>query len=428
MFRLMLIAAALWALWPLSARSVAAGSHVRWVKAIGEQAYLEACYGVDVASDQGFILAGRRSADTPGAKSNAYFVRTDGEGQVRWTAEVDPFPNFASHSRLLDVVAADDGGFVAAGWAESPDYGDEGYLVKIDAAGRLQWHYIYGNVNMGGGDEDDRFEAMAKTRDGGYILAGTTEALAQRGWTDAWLVKVDANGRIEWSRTYGGDGLEYAYDVIQSEDGGYVFVGSTNSFGDETRTYLQKTLSNGDQAWLQVYDANGSDEDGEQEGRGIRQSMDGGYMVAGWYAAGADPGFPFFAKFDAAGNWQQAMGSAVGDGNDVFSALTSTGDGGFLAVGRTNSRGQGSYDVLTVKTGQYGIIRWSETIGAADYDAAYAVQTVGTRDAVVCGKTVGRQWPGGTDMLLIRMEVNPPPKLKYKLYVPVIRYGARFAR
>ncbi len=420
MLRFLSIAAALLVLLLLTTQSAVADSHVRWMKAIGDQSHLEICYGVDALPGGGFILAGRRSADTHGAKSNAFFVRTDDEGNVAWRSEIDPFPDFNSHSRLLDVVAGDDGGFVAAGWAESPDYGDEGYLVKIDASGRLQWHYIYGNVNLGYGDEDDQFEAIAKTNDGGYILAGTTEALAQRGWTDAWLVKVDASGRIEWSRVYGGHGLEYAYDVSPTSDGGYIFVGSTNSFGNETRTFIQKTLAHGDQQWLQVYNANG-DDDGDQEGRAVRQIADGSYVVAGWYEAGSDPGFPFVAGFSSAGNFQWASVSDPGAGNDVYSAMTLTSDGNVLAVGRTNSVGQGSYDALVVERAANGVGHWWETVGGQDYDAAYAVQAIPSGGAIVCGKTVGMQWPGGTDMLLIRLKRNSPSSLKFRLYAPLFR-------
>ncbi|NOX63624.1 MAG: hypothetical protein GXP42_17000 [Chloroflexi bacterium] len=418
MHKLIYIAIAILTLLPIPARAEWTAQHVRWMKAIGEQGYLEVCYGVDIVPNRGFILAGRRSPDAAGAKSNAFFVRTDDDGKVKWQSEIDPYPNFKSHSRLLDVVAADDGGFVAAGWVESPDYGDEGYLVKIDAAGRLQWHYIYGNVNMGGGDEDDGFEAIAKTSDGGYIMAGATEALAERGWTDAWLVKVEANGQLQWSRVYGGDGLEYAYDVIQTSDGGYAFVGSTNSFAYETRTFIQKTLSNGDQQWLQVYDANGAEDDGTQEGRAIRQTADGGYLVAGWFAAGSDPGFPFTLKLDGDGDRLWMRASDLGTGYDVYSAMTLTEDGGFLAAGRTNSVGEGDYDALVVKAASAGYTQWWEAVGGGDYDAAYAVQSIEGGGVIVCGKTVGMQWPAGTDMLLVRLDTALPPSLKYRLYAP----------
>ena len=394
-------------------------NHALWAKAIGEQAYLEACYSVQETSDNGYILAGRRSLGAGGAKSNVFFVKTDANGNVQWSKEIDPYPTFDSHSRVLDVVQAGDGGYVATGWVDTPDYGEEGYLVKIDAMGNLQWHYIYGNVDLGGGYDDDSFESISKTSDGGYILAGVTEALAQRGWTDAWMVKVNAAGRTVWSQVYGGDSLEYAYAVIQATDGGYVFAGSTDSLGDETRVFVQKTHGDGAQQWLKVFDWNGSSDSGDQEGRAVEQSSDGGYIIAGYYELGADPGAAFLLKLDANGAEQWGRTYDLGHGSEVFSAVALDDNGGYIAAGRTNSIGAGSYDALVVKTDAVGNQKWSEVYGGTDYDAAFSVRRTGDGGHILGGKAVGLQWAGGTDMYLIRMGKDSPPAYDYAVYLPM---------
>jgi len=384
--------------------------HALWTRAIGAQTYLEECYSVQKTTDGGYILAGRRSLDTSGAKSNAFLVKTDANGSVQWSREVDPYPSYSSNSRLLSVVQATDGGYVAAGWVETPVYADEGYLLKTNSTGAVQWQYIYG------GDDDDSFASIGRTADGGYILAGVTESFAQDGLNDAWLVKVDAAGQTAWHQVYGGSSLEYAYEVIETSDGGYAFAGSTDSFGNETRVFVQKTSSTGNQQWLNVIDLNGASDSGDQEGRSIKQTSDGGYIVGGWYEAGSDPGVPFLLKLDSSGNEQPPTTYNLGSGSEKFSSVDLADDGGYIAVGRTNSAGSGSYDVLIAKTDSSGTTEWSETYGGSDYDAAYSVQQTGDGGYIIGGKAVGLQWAGGTDMYLIRIGIPSP----HSVYLPLL--------
>jgi hypothetical protein len=63
---------------------------------------------------------------------------------------------------------------------------------------------------------------------------------------DAWILKLNANGEIEWQKTYGGAGFDLAHTIGQTEDGGYVVGGWTDSFG----------AGNGDM-WILKLDANG---------------------------------------------------------------------------------------------------------------------------------------------------------------------------
>lgn len=70
-----------------------------------------------------------------------------------------------------------------------------------------------------GGTKDDKASFVRQTLDGGYILAGFTESYGA-GYEDAWLIKTDANGNQQWSKTFGGKVLDRAYSVQQTSDGG----------------------------------------------------------------------------------------------------------------------------------------------------------------------------------------------------------------
>ncbi len=386
--------------------------HALWTKAIGDQTYLEECYSVQKTDDNGYILAGRRSLSTQGAKSKVFLVKTNFNGDVQWSKEIDP--GFNDHSRGLSVLQADDGGYVIAGWAETPTKGTQGYLIKTNSTGTVQWDYVYG------GDDDDSFESVSKTSDGGYILAGHTVSYAHLGYSDAWLMKVNSDGQVIWDTVHGGTGNEWAYEVIQTTDGGYIFSGSTSSEEtfdiDDEAVFIVKTDNSGYPQWFKTFDLSTY---GSEEAESIEQTADNGYIIGGWYEAGSDPGVPFLIKTSSSGDeqWRHFYNLAS---NDVFSSVDIADDGGYIAAGRTNSTGNGSYDALVIKTDASGNEEWCDVYGGSDYDAAYSIQQTGDGGYIIGGKAVGLQWAGGTDMYLIRI-------YDHFVYLPLIsnyRQGA----
>lgn len=75
------------------------------------------------------------------------------------------------------------------------------------------------------GTSDDMAYSVIETGDGGYALAGRTDSFGA-GLLDFWLVKIDDAGNVQWSKTYGGTGDEYAMTLVQTDDGGYALAGS----------------------------------------------------------------------------------------------------------------------------------------------------------------------------------------------------------
>jgi hypothetical protein len=97
--------------------------------------------------------------------------------------------------------------------------------VKTNSKGIKEWEKTYGESGL------DSAYAVQQTTDGGYIFAGETFSLGAYGWTDAWLVKTDSEGNVEWEKTIGGSGDDLASAVQQTVDGGYVIAGCTDSYG-----------------------------------------------------------------------------------------------------------------------------------------------------------------------------------------------------
>lgn len=143
-----------------------------------------------------------------------------------------------------DIEHTRDGGFVIVGWTTSRD-GDVGenygsydiWLVKIDPFGHIDWEQNYG------GSQQDRAYSVLQTEDGGYIILGDSNSSDgdvpdNKGRSDVYIIKTTSSGAIDWQRTYGGSGFDFGHSIITTEDNGYLVVGTTQSDdGDVQQNY-----------------------------------------------------------------------------------------------------------------------------------------------------------------------------------------------
>lgn len=97
-------------------------------------------------------------------------------------------------------------------------------LSASSAPPPTEWNKTYG------GTGDDWAGSVVQTSDGGFVMAGGTDSFGA-GDYDFWLVKTDAEGNMEWNKTYGGERSEMATFLVQTGDGGYALAGYTGSFG-----------------------------------------------------------------------------------------------------------------------------------------------------------------------------------------------------
>ena len=129
----------------------------------------------------------------------------------------------------------------------------------------------------GGSGIDDAY-SLQQTSDGGFIAAGATTSIGAGSTDDIFLLKTNGTGDTVFTKSYGGSADESANSVQQTNDGGYILCGSSNSFSGNSNydVCLIKTNSIGDTLWTKTY--GGTDED---YGRSIKQTSDGGYIVTG---------------------------------------------------------------------------------------------------------------------------------------------------
>jgi hypothetical protein len=285
----------------------------------------------------GYILVGRRYS----LEYEIFLLKVRG-----WSTEYRAYPvsGFLSPSSAQQTS---DGGYVIVG------FGNDAFLIKTDMSGNLEFYRVYAIAYNNG------ISSVQQTSDGGYVLAGWTNFWSGGNNFDAFIIKTNASGNVQWAKTYGGTNNDSAYSVQQTSDGGYILAGVTYSFGTGGGdAFLIKTDANGNVQWAKTYGGAGID-------KFIRvlQTSDGGYIAVGHTSSFGAGGYDvFLVKTDANGNvqWAKTYG---GWNNDIASSFQRTSDGGYIVVGTTWSFGVGGSDVFLIKTdangniGSCGIVR-----------------------------------------------------------------------
>jgi hypothetical protein len=130
----------------------------------------------------------------------------------------------------------EDGGYILAGYMESSwpegelinDY-NCAFFLKLSAEFQIEWQRFFGNDD---GTTEERALAVEPTDEGGYIAVGSTSSFGMGG-RDVLVMKLDSAGQVVWQKAYGGEGREEAHLVQQTPDGGFIVIGYTTSFQSE---------------------------------------------------------------------------------------------------------------------------------------------------------------------------------------------------
>jgi hypothetical protein len=229
------------------------------------------------------------------------------------------------------------------------------------------WSRTYGRTS----NSNDSANAVIQTADGGYAIVGTTSE-ARFEADDAWLVKTDSSGEMQWSQTYGGPDYDSANSVIQTSDGGYVIAGTKNEWGNEgSGVWLFKTDASGNMEWEQIF--SGTEDNPAYYGWWVVQTQDGGYAIACdfWFESSA-AGISLI-KTDSQGNflWMHTYGSGASLG--AFSFIE-TSDGCFaIASSKPREGVRNGSDFWLIKTDSNGEMQWEKTYSDGLGDDAYSI-------------------------------------------------------
>ncbi len=303
----------------------------KWSQTFGGRSW---AVGVSVEQtlDEGFIICGLIESSHYD-RTEVYLIKTDDAGIEEWSKRFLGKGSAEGHG----VRQTSDGGYIIAGSTEAPGSDDADiYLIKTDVFGNRQW-----DKTLGSGD--DEASCIQETSDGGFVVVGETEHHDEE---DVYLLKIDELGNEEWSRTFGGPEEDEGFWVEQTSDGGFIVIGVTESFGTgEEDVYLIKTDEAGNELWSRTF--GGPDDD---EGFSVRQTLDGGFVIVGVTESfGVDEGDVYLINTDALGNeeWSRTFG---GEKEDVGISVQQIADGSFIIAGYTESFGIGRRDVYVINT------------------------------------------------------------------------------
>lgn len=307
---------------------------LKWEKAYGGSAS-EIGYSIQVTADGGYIVAGQ-TASTDGDVTgfhgtsatyypDAWVQKLDSLGTLEWQKCLGG--TWYDYGRVIQV--ASDGGYIMVGYTQSADGDVSGghgnndvWVVKLDVNGLIQWQKCLG------GSGDDAGYDIQVTSDGGYILCGYTKSnngdvTGNHGYNDAWIVKLDSIGTLQWQKTLGGTKLDFGNSIKPTSDGGYILIGRTTS------------------------------NDGDISGNNGNVDV-------------------WVVKLDSIGiiQWQNSLG---GTGSEEGCCIQNTPDGGYILTGHTNSNdidvsgNHGNTDAWVVKMNSTGMVQWQKCLGGTGY-------------------------------------------------------------
>ena len=293
--------------------------------------------------------------------TDGWVVKLTVSGDIQWQRCLGG----SNNEEIYAVELTNDGGYIAVGSSESMDgdltntnSGTDCWVVKLNSMGGIEWQRCYG------GFQKDVGSAIQQTKDGGYIMAACANSSnndvtfnhnTTGFWPDEWIVKLDSIGNIKWEKSFGGSKADYAIDIKQTPDNGYIVAGQTfstdgdvtnnhdtlNQFGDAWIIKLDQT---GNLKWEKCY--GGSDDEGATS---VQLTSDGGYVFAGYtFSVDGDPtGYPhlylgvnfgdcWVVKLDSVGHikHQKCLG---GYAQDLTTTIALTSDGGYILGGSTSS-------------------------------------------------------------------------------------------
>jgi len=309
----------------------------------------------------------------------------------------------SGNDKAYSVKQTSDGGYIVVG--ETSSFGDEDgdiWVLKLSSIGAIEWQRAYG------GSDYDYAMSIKQTSDGGYIVGGSSFSFGA-GDKDFWILKLSSAGDIEWQRRYGGNEWDHVHSIQQTSDQGYIFAGSTGSFGAGSIDFwILKLSSAGDIEWQKTYGGSADD-----KARSIKQTIDGGYIVSGhtrsfgleeddWGGSSDDDIWILKLFQDGEIEWQKTYG---GSGDDIAQSIQITMDEGYIVAGWTNSFGAAyGDDFWVLKLSSEGDIEWHKIYdGGNDSDKAYAIQQTDDGGYVVVGWTNSFSTEYNDDFWVLRL-------------------------
>lgn len=257
--------------------------------------------------DKGYILGGtsespkgenadknpyEKSEDSRGSM-DFWIVKLSERGKVEWQRTIGG----TYYDLLRSVHQTLDGGYILGGYSNSPKSGEKQgksygngdfWIVKLTAEGKIEWQKMFGK------EGEDDFRTIIPTKDKGYLLGGTSEVkqnnlVLRVANIDWWIIKLDKRGNKEWEQTFDIGKKDRLISITESSKGEYLLAGYA---GEEVQNqskegiedyFVIKINENGEKQWQKSVGGKSSD-----RLQGVVKSRDGAYILAGTSNSGAE--------------------------------------------------------------------------------------------------------------------------------------------
>jgi hypothetical protein len=366
-------------------------------------------------------------------------------GQVEW----QKCYGGSGEDIAFDIIPDNQKQFVIFGGGGSTDgdiVGNHGpgdfWILSCDSIGNILWQECYG------GSDEEVSNSFIKCYDNGYAAIGWTlssdfdvvgrhDSSLCHTCADTWVVKLDSNGVLEWSKCYGGCFAEKGYSMIQTRDSGFAFASSTRSdngdvqgihggvvgLGGEEDYWIVKTDAVGNIQWQKCF--GGSDAEEPEE---LIQTSDNGFVIIGTTASSDYDVVGYHAlvgatdawiiKIDSVGNleWQKCLGGTY---TEVGKKIIQLGDGGYLALcfsystdGDLSSNPANGVDVWLLRLDNAGNILWQQCFGGSNSDLGSDIKLTSDGGFIITGLTDSNDGDvsgnhGDVDMWVLKFDLIP---------------------
>jgi len=266
------------------------------------------------------------------------------------------------------------------------------WLLKVDPQGEMIWETVLG------GTKNDVAYSLLALDDGDYLVVGSTASYGS-GIDDLWVLKTNSNGDILWNITVGGTKHDLGREIISTSDDGYVVIGETGSYGAGWNdVWLVKLDQDGSVSWNMTYGGSMND-----IGKSVRETGDGFILAGISESFGSDLTQGYMIHVDLKGElvWEQTYGGASDDYLESVELLPGVG---YIATGFTSSTGTGESDVWLFSTSSEGDLIDETFYGGSMRDRMYEIVPTSDDGYILVGFTWSFGSTGNGYLIKITME------------------------
>ena len=355
------------------------GPEEEWNVTFGGDMY-DVFFTVQETSDSDFIALGGRDASSWDIGGDCWLVKIDENGDMLWDKTFGGSQTDNGHG----LLQTSDGGFIISAITESYGAGSyDAWVIKTDSSGNELWNKTYGGKYY-----DLAEKTIPLTPEGDFLIVGNTLSFGTAGSLDGWLIKIDANGNEKWNKTYGTKDFEHLWEVRITSDGDYVMIGYVeNSSTNRRDAWVVKTDADGNLQWEKKYGP-------AYQGLSIHETADNGYILLAEVEDTVFGGYlnAWMVKIDKDGDeeWNKMFITPQGENRfAVHHNIQDIQGDGFVLTGVTNAElpVYSVGDMWLTKIDEHGNILWEKIIGGSSYDTTYTVGLTSDGGFISAGMT-----------------------------------------